>query len=71
MIFYLVSKEHAYTISNYLASWGKALIPRIKLLPYEQLFKARVLRAGTYIFSDIERLNPEQAEMAAQVWTDL
>lgn len=71
MIFYLVLKAHANTINNYLNSWGKALVPRLTILPYEQLVKTRVLQAGTYIFSDIERLIPEQAEMASQVWKEL
>lgn len=47
------------------------MIPQIRPIPYEHLFKAKSLQTGTYIFSDIERLNPEQAEIAAQVWKDL
>lgn len=71
MMFYLVSQAHAYTINKYLGLWGKALVPRIRVLPYEQLVKTRALQTGTYIFSDIERLTPKQAEMAAQVWKAL
>lgn len=71
MIFYLALQKYTNTINNYLASWGKTLIPWIKPLPYEQLSKAKVLKAGTYIFSDIERLNLEQEEMAARVWENL
>lgn len=71
MIFYLASKAHFHTINTYLSLWGKALVSRVRLLSYEQLVETRTLQLGTYIFSDIERLTPEQAEMAAQVWKDL
>lgn len=71
MIFYLVSQDHSNTIYRYLSSWGKSLIPQIRPLPYEHLFRAKSLQTGTYIFSDIERLSPDRAEIAAQVWKDL
>lgn len=71
MIFYLVFKPFSYTINNYLTSWGKPLTNQVNILPYELLFKAKSLPTGTYIFSDIERLNPQQAEIATQVWQDL
>lgn len=71
IIFYLASKAHFYTVSSYLSLWGKTLIPQVRLLSYEQLVETRTLQLGTYIFSDIERLTPEQAEMAAQVWKDI
>jgi hypothetical protein len=71
MIYYLVTARHRYTINRYLASWGVKLIPRIRLLVYEDLNKLRSLPLGTYIFSDIERLTPQQTEMAAGAWEKL
>ncbi|MCP4370425.1 MAG: hypothetical protein GY797_20280 [Deltaproteobacteria bacterium] len=68
MIFYLVTKNHAYTITRYLKSWGTTLAPRLKPVFYEQLKGLRALGPGTYIFSDIERLAPKQAERFAQLW---
>lgn len=70
-IYYLVSKPHQYTINRYLADWGSNLIPRLRILVYEDLDRLTSLPLGTYIFSDIERLTPKQAEMAAEVWEKL
>jgi hypothetical protein len=71
LIFYLTTRPHAYTIGQFLESWGKALAARIKPIPYEQLTWTGILPGGTYIFSDIERLAPREAELAAQVWEQL
>jgi hypothetical protein len=71
MIFYLVTEAHRYTINKYLEGWGTQLIPHIKPISYEQISKQRKLLPGTYIFSDIERLNPEQADIAARIWKQL
>lgn len=70
-IYYLVSKGHQYTINRYLEHWGINLIPRLKLLVYEDLDRLTSLPLGTYIFSDIERLTPKQTEIAAEVWENL
>ena len=71
MIYYLVTAEHSYTMESYLQSWGRKLIDRIQLLFYEELPKLRRLPAGTYIFSDLERLSPQQKAFAAEVWKQL
>lgn len=71
MIFHLATSAHFYTSAAYLGSWGKSLASQMKVLFYENLTSTRRLPAGTYIFSDIERLDPAQAEMAAQIWQDL
>lgn len=64
MVFFLVTKEYSFTITTYLDTWGKELAGRIRLLSYEDLPKLKKLETGTYIFSDIERLNSFQAEKA-------
>lgn len=72
MIFYLVRQSYAYTIINYLESWGiKTTASYIRPLFYEQLWQMKKLPSGTYIFSDIERLTPEEAEITAQIWQQL
>ncbi len=72
MIFYLVRQSSAYTIVNYLESWGiETTTSYIRPLFYEQLWQMKKLPIGTYIFSDIERLNPEEAEMTAKIWEQL
>lgn len=71
MIYFLTTKHHSYTINGLLLGFGSKLISRIKPCTYEQLFSAKSLPTGTYIFADIERLTVEQAEMAAKVWNQL
>jgi hypothetical protein len=71
MIYYLVTQDHAYTINYYVTSWGKSILPRICPIFYENLTRMKRLLPGTYIFSDLERLTSEQAEIAAQVWEQL
>jgi len=71
MIFYVVTEKHAFTINQHLESWGRNLLPLVRPIFYEQLDKIKSLPVGTYIFSDLERLSPEESEMAAQVWEQL
>lgn len=71
MIFYVVTRQHFYTVIKYFETYGKNLASRPRMLSYDQLTHTRQLPAGTYIFSDIERLSPTDAELAAQVWEDL
>lgn len=71
MIFYVVTEKHAFTINQYLESWGRNLLSQVRPIFYEQLDKIKSLPVGTYIFSDLERLSPEESEMAAQVWEQL
>lgn len=71
MIFYVVTRQHFYTVIKYFETYGLSLASRPKLLFYDQLTNTSQLPAGTYIFSDIERLSPTDAERAAQVWKDL
>ncbi len=71
MITYFVTKRHGYTIGNYLKGWGRALAGRFRVVSYESLFRGLnkfEARPGTYIFSDIERLEPMMAELAVQAW---
>ncbi len=79
MIFYLVRRSSAYTIVNYLESWGlrttthniRPTASYIRPLFYEQLWQMKKLPTGTYIFSDIERLTPDEAEISAKIWQQL
>jgi hypothetical protein len=55
MIYYLVSRRHAYTMNDFLAGWGKRLEGRIKIVLYEDLYSGEKLRlpAATYIFTSL------------------
>jgi len=67
MIFYLVRADHDYTMRRYLASWGRAFRRRVQILPYEHCRSLRESPTGTYIFSDIERLDASQRAAAARL----
>jgi hypothetical protein len=71
MIFYLVTREHPYTINDYVAFWGKSLGSNIRTLFYDQLSLRKTLGRGVYIFSDLERLNPAYMELAKNAWNAL
>jgi len=72
MIYYLSRSAHSYTITSYLESWGlQTAASFIRPLSYEKLWKTKKLRLGTYIFSDIERLTPEEAEATSNIWQQL
>lgn len=71
MIYYLVTREYSATINLYLEGKGNQLSGQITPLYYEDLIKRRSLPAGTYIFSDVERLLPEPAQNIAWLWADL
>lgn len=71
MIHYLCYRRHSYTINKYLEFWGGDLNSRIRVLDYESLRTTRSLSAGTYLFSDIERLNPADERVAVRIWQAL
>ncbi|MDB9312397.1 hypothetical protein PN462_04715 [Spirulina sp. CS-785/01] len=71
MIFYLVTRNNVNVINWYLEQWGQPLVSLIRPVYYDQITRQRKLPSGTYIFSDIERLSPQDAEKAAWIWTQL
>jgi len=71
MVHYLVTRAHPYTIELFIAKFAPELRRFVKVRFYEELETLRELRAGTYVFSDIERLGRREAENAAKVWNVL
>src|ERR1700679_4008820 len=67
MIFYLVTRPHRYTFAEYLDTWGKENRGRMKPLFYDSVFRQRRFQRGVYIFSDLERLNAAQLELAGML----
>jgi len=59
MIYYLVTRRHAYTMGAFLESWGSELVQRIRIVPYDYVFAGNRLptRDASYIFSDLDRLS--------------
>ena len=71
MVIYIATNNNHAPIENYSETWGKPVSRLIKSLTYEQLVNSKSLPVATYIFSDVERLLPRQAESAAQIWNQL
>ncbi|MBW2447463.1 MAG: hypothetical protein JRG83_16260 [Deltaproteobacteria bacterium] len=71
MIYYVVTREARGTIHLFLAGDGKALAPHTRVILYEELFRMRRVPTGTWIFSDLERLDREDLERAARCWAAL
>jgi hypothetical protein len=68
LIYYLVNRAHAYTIAAFVQGWGKALAGRILVAPYDALLAGNALpRSGTCIFSDLDRLTPEERARLAPI----
>ena len=47
------------------------MAPVIRPMTYARLFRSTSIRAGMYIFSDLERLTPAETELAAKVWSTI
>jgi hypothetical protein len=54
MIRFLHTRGHSYTVRNIKTASDA---PSIKCVNYDALIRARMLRGGTYIFTDIDRLS--------------
>lgn len=65
MITFIVTPEHKYTLAYLKRSeFGN----RIDIITYPELLQKRRLKAGTYIFSDIERLDHWELRFASDVY---
>lgn len=71
MIYYLVTKPHAYTMRTYLNDWGRALAQRITIVPYAEFIGRDKLPPGSYIFSDLDRVHPDWLSRLQEYWDDL
>lgn len=67
MIYFLVRRYWRDTIDGFLESSGAALRDRLRVITYERALRSQRLPAGRYIFADIERLEPREAEIAAEL----
>ena len=65
MIYFLLTKSHAFTMSWFLGSWGKALSGRISVVTYESLFAGKELsvKDASFIFANLDRLTPPVREL--------
>jgi hypothetical protein len=65
MIVYVISADHSYTIGKYLQQWVRPAEARfIQVVFYEELPWRWLHLPATYVFTDIERLLPEEIAVA-------
>jgi len=62
MIHFLVTADHPYTLSTFFEHWGGRLRQQVRIVHYESRSWRRVAPAGTWVFTDLERLS--SAELA-------
>jgi hypothetical protein len=58
-------------VDHFLERRGRSAARFLKAVSYERLLHARRVPRGHYIFADLERLTPREAELAARVWAAL
>lgn len=70
MIYTLATSGHL-CLEDFFGAHGGEFTAQVVPLPYATLLRARELPAGTYIFSDLERLSEAELEQAAGIWRQL
>lgn len=71
MIHVLLTRAHSYTVQHYLETWGRDLRAFVRTLCYEDLAFGCLLKPGTYVFADLERLDDAQLDLAKHIWRTL
>ena len=71
MIHLLLIHAHAYTLQQYLDTWGRDLRGLLQARYYDDLAFGGRLKPGTYIFGDLERLDDAQLELARSIWRQM
>jgi len=68
MICFVMVRAHRYTHKR-LAGWSDA--PKIQIWSYDRLLVARRLPTATWVFTDFDRLDFWELELAAGIWRKL
>lgn len=68
MIRFLLTRGHSYTLKKVKRS---QMAPRIAMTHYDRVLRARWLKRGTYVFTDLDRLSFWDLELAAQTFLQL
>jgi hypothetical protein len=71
MIHFVVPRDTAFGIEDYLALWGTGLVGRMEVLPYEDLPNRTSLPAGAYILSALDQLEPQGLRLVGEVYEQL
>jgi hypothetical protein len=71
MIHFVVPREGAFGIENYLTRRGQRVAARINVLLYEDLRSMERLEIGTYLFSALDQLTDSERQLVAGLWDAL
>ncbi|HET6619217.1 MAG TPA: hypothetical protein VFG64_04710 [Dongiaceae bacterium] len=69
MICFICTAAHSYTFRKYLPLF--AGVPAFQVWSYDRLFRARSLPRATWIFTDFDRLNFWELELAARLYRNV
>jgi hypothetical protein len=58
-------------IREYLAVWGREVANRMRIVPYESLFRGKVFEPGTWLLSSLDELGPDGEQRLAEVYGEL
>jgi len=70
-IYYLCTRQHAYTIGVFLGYYPHGLGDVLRIIPYEETGSLGSVVPGTFIFTDFERLTPVQLQAAASMFDSI
>jgi hypothetical protein len=60
MLHFLVTAGHEYTLSRYFSQWGACLHSRVSIIHYESRPWRQAAAPGVWVFTDLERLDPDE-----------
>jgi hypothetical protein len=67
MLHFVVTAAHAYTLLNYFGQWGASLRPLVRVLSYESSGWRADPAPGTWVFTDLERLDERTLDGAIEL----
>ncbi len=71
MIYFLLTRRNSFTVRNFLRSRGSAFSDRIRIIHWEEIGHLKSIRAGTFVFSDLDFLTPPQRLVAVRIFRQL
>ena len=71
MLIFVTTRGHAYTLRAIVEQKLGAVAPPSMAVTYDTLFQAGQVPRGTFVFTDVERLYPWEARLAADVFRSL
>ena len=67
MILFITTRGHEYTVRALVRGKFGAELPEVRVTNYDRFFCSRKTRSATHIFTDIERLQPWELRLAADL----